>query len=257
MSATRLTAQQEALKAEYLKYDQWSDAWESLLLLDPGYFGAWLELRKPARKGVLPLKYQEMVLLAVSASCCHLYEPGIRAHTASSLAAGATKEEILEVLTLIPAIAVHSVTVGVPLLIEVLEESGQRKPGQQLTELDERREGIKKAFTEKRGYWHPLWNTVLELDPDALEGYSHFSGEGWRAERSVLSPKMKELMYVAVDAATTHLYEVGLKLHIANAVRYGATAEEVMQVLDLAALMGVHTNLVATPILAAELGKRK
>lgn len=251
-----LTQEQEALKAEFLKYDSWSDAWEKLLILDPGYFGAWLKLRVPARKNALSLKYQELILLAVSASCVHLYEPGIRAHTVSSLKAGATKEEILEVLAIIPAIAVHSITFSVPLLVEVLEESGARQPGQALKELDEKRIRIKENFTKARGYWHPVWDIVLEYDPDALEGYTHFSGEAWREERSVLSPKMKELMYVAVDAATTHLYKVGTKLHIANAVRYGATPEEVMQVFDLAALMGVHTNLVAGPIVFEELEKR-
>ena len=252
-----LTKAQEALKAEYLEYDQWSDAWEDLLRLDPGYFAGWLKLRKPARKNVLSLKYQELILLAVSASCVHLFEPGIRAHIASSIAAGATKEEILEVLALIPAIAVHSITFGVPLLVEVLEESGKRKPGQQLGELDETRQKIKENFTKQRGYWHPVWNIVLEVDPEALEGYTHFSGEAWRKERSVFSPKMKELVYVAVDAATTHMYQMGTKLHIANAVRYGATAEEVMQIFDLAALMGVHTNLVASSIVKAELDKAK
>ncbi len=250
-----LTKEQEELKTEFLRYDQWSDAWESLLILDPGYFAAWLKLRVPARKNLLPLKIQELMLLAVSASCCTLYTPVIRAHTVSALAAGATKEEILEILALIPAIAVHSITVGVPLLVEVLEENGVRKPGQKFLAEGNRREEIKANFAERRGYWHAAWDPVLEFDPDALEGYTHFSGEGWRKERSVLSLKIKELAYVAVDAATTHLYQVGLKLHIANAIRYGATPEEVMQVFDLAALMGAHTNLVASPIVTEEFKK--
>jgi alkylhydroperoxidase/carboxymuconolactone decarboxylase family protein YurZ len=250
-----LTSRQEELKAEFIKYDGWSDAWETLLTIDPDYFAAWLKLRAPARKNLLPLKIQELLLLAVSASCVHLYAPGIRAHTVSALAAGATKEEILEILILIPAIAVHSITVGVPLLLEVLEENGNREVGQKFAALDAKREKVKAEFTAKRGYWHEVWDPVLELDPDALDGYMHFSGEGWRKERSVLSPMVKELAYVAVDAATTHLYQVGLKLHIANAIKYGASAEVVMQVLDLAALMGVHTNLVASPIVAEELKK--
>lgn len=250
------TPKQEELKAEFLKYDEWSDAWEGLLAVDPDYFAAWLKLRVPARKDALPRKIQELLLLAVSASCVHLYTPGIRAHTVSALAAGATKEEILEILALIPAIAVHSITVGVPLLVEVLEENGDRKVGQKLDFLDDKRQKIKADFIAARGYWHDVWEPVIELDPDALEGYRHFSGEGWRKERSVLSPMVKELAYVAVDSATTHLYQVGLKLHIANAIRYGATAEQVMQVFDLAALMGVHTNLVALPIVSEELSKR-
>jgi alkylhydroperoxidase/carboxymuconolactone decarboxylase family protein YurZ len=249
------TPEQEKLKAELLEYDEWSDDWEALLVSDPDYLAAWLKLRKPARTDALPRKIQELLLLAISASCVHLYTPGIRAHTVSALVAGATKDEILEILALIPAIAVHSITVGVPLLVEVLEENGDRKVGQKLEALDERRQKIKAEFIAKRGYWHDVWDPVIEMDPGALEGYLHFSGEGWRKDRSVLSPMVKELAYVAVDCATTHLYQVGLKLHIANAIRYGATPEQVMQVFDLAALMGVHTNLVAVPIVSDELNK--
>jgi alkylhydroperoxidase/carboxymuconolactone decarboxylase family protein YurZ len=53
------------------------------------------------------------------------------------------------------------------------------------------------------------------------------------------SPKVKEFVYIAIDCATTHLYVLGLKLRIRNAERLGATPEEVMEVFELASLMGV------------------
>ena len=43
-----------------------------------------------------------------------------------------------------------------------------------------------------------------------------------------LSAKLKELVYIAIDCATTHLYVPGLKLYIRNVVRLGASKEEVM-----------------------------
>jgi alkylhydroperoxidase/carboxymuconolactone decarboxylase family protein YurZ len=45
-------------------------------------------------------------------------------------------------------------------------------------------------------------------------------------------------VYIAIDCATTQLYVPGLKLHIRNAVKLGATPEEVMEVFELASLMG-------------------
>ena len=39
-----------------------------------------------------------------------------------------------------------------------------------------------------------------------------------------LSPKVKEFVYIAFDTAATHLYVKGLKLHIENAIGYGANA---------------------------------
>jgi alkylhydroperoxidase/carboxymuconolactone decarboxylase family protein YurZ len=53
-----------------------------------------------------------------------------------------------------------------------------------------------------------------------------------------LLPKVKELVYIAIDCTTMQLYVPGLKLHIRNAVRLGATPEEAMEVFEMASLMG-------------------
>jgi alkylhydroperoxidase/carboxymuconolactone decarboxylase family protein YurZ len=45
------------------------------------------------------------------------------------------------------------------------------------------------------------------------------------------------------------MYTPGLKLHMQNAIRYGATPEELMQVLELASLIGVHTSVVGAEVL--------
>jgi alkylhydroperoxidase/carboxymuconolactone decarboxylase family protein YurZ len=62
--------------------------------------------------------------------------------------------------------------------------------------------------------------------------------------------QIKELIYCAFDCASTHLYKPGLKLHMKNALGYGATPEEIMEVLEIATLLSLHTLEVATPILA-------
>ncbi len=73
---------------------------------------------------------------------------------------------------------------------------GQRTGPEPLTT---RQEKLKADFTRDRGYWHAFWDGLLELDPDLFEGYLDFSAYPWR--HGVLTPKMKEFVYCAFDAA--------------------------------------------------------
>ena len=121
-------------------------------------------------------------------------------------------------------------------------------------ELNERQKRLKQKFTEERGYWDEnLWGKVLRLDPDFFEAYWNFSAIPWR--KGVLPPKMKELIYIAIDASTTHLYEPGLRQHIQNAIKYGATKEEIMEVLELTSVLGIHTCTLGVPVLLEEMEK--
>ena len=74
-------------------------------------------------------------------------------------------------------------------------------------------------------------------------------------KKGVLPPKIKELIYIAIDAATTHLYEPGLRQHIQNALKYGATKEEIMEVFELVSVLGIHTCTMGVPILVEEVKK--
>jgi alkylhydroperoxidase/carboxymuconolactone decarboxylase family protein YurZ len=145
-------------------------------------------------------------------------------------------------------VGIHAANVGVPVLIEVLEEAGKRPSP---APLDARRAALKESFVENRGYWHSSWEGFLELDPELFETYVAFSSVPWR--EGVLEPKVKEFMYCAFDAAATHLYVPGLKLHMRNALRYGATAEEIMEVLEIVSTIGIHGAVLAAPILEAAL----
>ena len=121
-------------------------------------------------------------------------------------------------------------------------------------ELSERQKQLKEKFIAERGYWSEvIWDSVLRIDPDFFEAYLNFSAVPWK--KGVLPPKIKELIYTAIDASTTHLYEPGLRQHISNALKYGATKEEIMEVLELTSVLGIHTCTMGVPILAEELKK--
>lgn len=164
----------------------------------------------------------------------------------------------METLELTSTLGIHACNIGVPLLVEVMKELGgyeshlEGKNGR-----EEEREKLKREFTKKRGYWHEFWEDFLRLDPEFFEAYLEFSSvpwvkgklEGEEGSGGVLEPKVKELIYCAFDVAATHLYQSGLKLHMRNALGYGASPEEIMEVLEIATLLSIHTLEVATPIL--------
>jgi alkylhydroperoxidase/carboxymuconolactone decarboxylase family protein YurZ len=202
----------------------------------------------PWRKNHLDDKVKEFIYIAVDAAATHMYLPGVRQHIKAALKLGATPQEIMEVLELTCTLGIHAMNIGVPLLVEVLEEKGLRSgPGP----LDENQERLKAEFTKTRGYWHSFWDEMLELDPEIFDAYTEFSSVPWRT--GTLEPKIKELVYIAFDTAATHLYVKGLKLHIENAVGYGATPQEILEVMEIASVLGVHAATSAAPILLEEM----
>lgn len=118
------------------------------------------------------------------------------------------------------------------------------------THLTERQRELREGFINERGYWAPFWSGLLETDPDFFETYLNFSAVPWR--NGHLEPKVKELIYCAIDASTTHLYEPGLRQHIRNALNYGATKEEIMEMLECVSVLGIHSCTLGVPVLLEE-----
>ena len=245
-----LTARQEEIKQEFIRVrGTWSDTWEGVLRLDPEFLKAYLDFSAvPWRKNHLDDKVKEFVYIAIDANATHMYLPGVRQHIKAALKLGATPQEIMEVLELSATLGIHAMNIGVPILAEVLAEKGMRTGPAPLTEHQER---IKAEFTKTRGYWHAFWDEMLELDPEIFEAYTEFSSVPWRS--GPLEPKVKEFIYIAFDTAATHLYVKGLKLHIENAIGYGATAQEIVEVMEIASVLGIHGVTATVPILLEEL----
>src|SRR4051812_20034417 len=104
-------------------------------------------------------------------------------------------------------------------------------------QLDARRTKLKEDFMKARGYWADLWDNILALDQDFFEAYMHYSSAPGKT--GALEPKVKELIFIAIDASTTHQHWQGLKVHLGNAKRYGATQQEIMEVYQIASVQGI------------------
>jgi alkylhydroperoxidase/carboxymuconolactone decarboxylase family protein YurZ len=243
-----LTEEQQEIKDEFVKVrGTWGEPWQRMLELDPEFLRAYLKFSSVpwTTASHLEPKIKEFVYIAADAAATHLYEPGIRQHISAALDQGATPAEVMEVLELTSTLGIHACNIGVPLLLEVLQEQGLRTGP---TPLDERQEQLKAEFVQNRGYWHEFWEGILELAPELFESYVEFSSVPWKT--GTLAPKVKELVYIAFDASATHLYVPGLKLHMRNAVRLGATTEEIVEVLSIVSVVGIHAATTAAPILA-------
>lgn len=103
--------------------------------------------------------------------------------------------------------------------------------------------------------WNPLWEQLADLDPDFLEAYLTFRNVPHRT--GPLPQKVKELIMIAINAATTHLYAPGVRRHMQNAIRAGATREEILEAIQLTTVMGIHSCNLAIPILAEEFARHE
>jgi alkylhydroperoxidase/carboxymuconolactone decarboxylase family protein YurZ len=244
-----LSAQQQEIKDEFIRLrGGWDAAWDAVLELDPEFLRAYARFSGvPWTKNHLDALTKELLYIAIDAAATHLYVPGIRTHIRAALRLGATKAQIMEVLECTATLGIHAMNIGVPILVEVLEEKGLRSgPAPQSPPQEE----LKAEFTRTRGYWHSFWDEMLELDPEMFEAYTEFSSVPWRS--GTLEPKVREFIYIAFDTAATHLYVKGLKLHIENALGHGATPEEILEVMEIASVLGIHAVTTAAPILLEE-----
>jgi alkylhydroperoxidase/carboxymuconolactone decarboxylase family protein YurZ len=104
-----------------------------------------------------------------------------------------------------------------------------------------------------RGDWNPLWEQFRELDPDFLEAYLAFRSVP--QTQGPLDQKYKELILIAINAATTHLYAPGVRRHIQNALKAGASMAEILETIQLTTVMGIHSCNLAIPILMEEVSR--
>jgi alkylhydroperoxidase/carboxymuconolactone decarboxylase family protein YurZ len=249
MTTTATGTDAESLRAAWTEvHGDLDEAAQELLAQDPGYFARVLDFTGHAwRNGPLEPKVKALVLLAVDSAATHRNAAGTAADVRRALALGASHAEVLETLELTSTMGIHAAQTAVPLLLEELAAAG--RPLDLDAPLTERQQQIKDRFTRARGYWNPFWDGLLHLDAEFFSAYTEMSSHSW--EHGVLEPKVKEFIYCAFDASATHMFVPGLRQHIANALRYGASAEELMEVFELASGIGIECFALALPELAA------
>src|SRR5580704_17202107 len=199
----------------------------------------------PWTSTVLPSKTVELIGVALNAACTNLNPEGTRRHIRATLRAGAAREEILMVLKMASLLAIHSCSLGAPILLEEAKASGvKRSP---------KRAALTPACDKVRaiGQWNDAWNPFVELDPVWTDQFMATGGAIYAS--GLMTPKLIELLSIAFDASYTHMYAPGTRRHIKAALDVGATVEEIMEVLKLCVVQGVQACNLAVPILEEEM----
>ena len=212
--------------------------------------GAELVLRvgtNPWTSGALSRKEVELISLALNCACTNLDEAGMRRHIRAALDAGATRDQLLTLLKMGFGLAVHSCSLGAPILLEEMKEAGVTPAG-----------GAKPptpACDAMRdiGQWNTAWDPFFELSPQWTDEFFAFGASIYKG--GVFTPKFVELLSIAYDASITHMYAPGTRRHIKTALKLGATPEEIMTVLQICVSMGVQSCAKGVPILAEELDR--
>lgn len=247
MSSTPSTPTVETLRQRGI----WGPAMDNFARWDPDWTERCARMtNNPWTTGILPVKWIELICIALNAACTCRNEPGVRRHIRAALDAGATGEEIRETLKGVSVLGIHSVAVTLPILLEEAEAAGVRPApppdGNGETPFVDR--------VKAEGLFNPAWEATYQLDPQWLE---QFLAMGADLYRGVLPPKLVELIAIAADASCTHLYIPGIRRHVQSALAQGASLEEIMEVLKLCGALGVDACELGAPILAEELAKHQ
>lgn len=228
--------------------DYWTAWLDELRRRSPDFFEAFLRfIGTPWEQGPLPPKAKELVYIAVDAAITHLYQPGLRKHMGDALRQGATPQEIVEALMIASAIGLHASATGAPLLLQALQEAGTAP-----APLDAQQQARRDALEAAIGHWDEGLEALLRLDPAAFDAHAHYLRAAWQTR--ALDPVTRELLCVAVHASTTFLHRPGTALHMRRALAAGATQAQILEVLQLASVLGIHSCSVGLPLLADAAG---
>lgn len=196
--------------------------------------------RVPFASKYLSLRMKELVLFAMHVTATALNGDAVRRQVMRIEAAGGTMQDIVDVLITIAGVANHSLYASVPILDEEWAAAGKRAPAN--PGLDIALEAAKQRFIEIRGFWNTDRDPIAQQMPEYFVALTDLSTESW--QRGPLTRKEREFICIGIDCTVTHSYPPGLRIHIRNAIREGASREEILEIFQLAALMGLEGYLM-------------
>ena len=163
MGSTTSTPTVDALRQRGV----WGPAMDDFAQWDPDWTERCARMtNNPWTTGVLPVKWVELICIALNAACTYHSEPGVRRHIRAALDAGATGEEIRETLKGVSVLGIHSVAVTLPILLEEAETAGvqpaPRPAGGMASEMTSCTPARPRDFSERR---NAVQNAPSSLSP--------------------------------------------------------------------------------------------
>lgn len=195
----------------------------------------------------LDVQTSELIAFAVRVSVTTLDSVSAQTHAQCALGAGATMEQLHELVLLVSGLGVHTLFEGTRLVnrlaVPVASAQGVSAPP-----LDEERQRLWDTWIGQDRYWQGFEREVpnflielLQASPQGFDAFFRYCAVPWTMGK--LPPLTKELVSMAVDATPTHRFLPGMRLHLRNAVKLGAGREAVLKVLEIAAAAPAHPGV--------------
>lgn len=193
----------------------------------------------------LSARDRSLINLAVHVSPSTLDIPASEYYARQALEEGATGEQIHEVLLLVSGLGVHTLLIGSPCIGSLLRQADD---SQMTTPLDKERVELLGKYVGDDPYWEAMEielpgfiDSLLRLSPLGFKAFFDYCAVPWKS--GSLRAVTKELISLAVDATPSHRFMPGLRLHVRNAVKLGASRAAVIQTLTIAAQSTLHRGV--------------
>lgn len=183
-----------------------------------------------------------LVGLAVAVSVTALDRAKINDAIHAAMDAGASIAQVQEIIALVSGLGVHSLMVS---SVTVMDEAAKRGLAQPDEALDAERQQLWDKHVGNDPFWDGFseelpgfLDAMLRLSPDIFVGFFDFCAIPWRS--GTVRARVKELAALACDAAPSHRFRPGFRVHLKNAIHLGVERTAILQALDIAAAAPEH-----------------
>lgn len=246
MDEYRRKVKDEVISAGRGPFGGW---WDDVLQVDPELV---LRMNRHMRVaedvGPLPRFFRHLILVTVDSVVTHLYQRGIGVHARIAMEHGASPRQVVEALEISSLVSSRGYAIGLPLVLDELVDAGMPLAGRP---DPARAAQIRNRLADQTDSWPEGMDTALDHDPEATE---HLLALAYgRSDESGLDPKWRELLFLAASACPAIVEADGIRRHARQALRLGATGEELVQTLRMANMIGLHPLIEGIPQLRAVL----
>ena len=183
-----------------------------------------------------------LIALAASVAVTALDRAAIGASIRHALDAGASVAQVQEIIALASGLGVHSLMISA---VSVLEEATARGLADADAPLDPERQRLWDQHVGTDSFWEGFseelpgfLEAMLRLSPDIFAGFFEYCAIPWRS--GTVRARVKELAALACDAAPSHRFRPGFRVHLMNAIKLGVGRAAILQALDIAAAAPEH-----------------
>ena len=185
-------------------------------------------------------KLKHLIWIAVDSVCTHLYDRGVRIHALFAWRDGATEAEVLEAIAIATRLNLATYENGIGIILEETAAEGDAAP-----------EPLEQNHGEEFARGLASLGDELWVQQSLRHSRHAFPAKVALCTPpvSVLDEKSAALIALSVEACPAVLNQAGIRRQARRAVQLGATREELVEVLELAAGIGMHGLSVGVPII--------